>query len=165
MRDGRESVVLWRKGPFGSSDSFFHYPTCYQIHPQVHQFYVYVQSNPCDVLISTLPSLKPASFPNRDKIAQDCAVAAMANFLGTTIKIFTTYDTTPILHTFNPYTQTTLPCLTLLPYPYRQPYPFGPTATIYIYSSTRTSLSLLSLPTSYPYPQSLSKIHIFKANK
>ena len=55
-----------------------------------------------DIIVNTLPSLKPASFPNRDTFAQDYAVAAMATLLGIIIKIFTTHDTTPILHIFTP---------------------------------------------------------------
>ena len=56
-----------------------------------------------DIIVNTLLNLKPASFPNQDTFAQDYAIAAMATFLGTTIKIYTTHDTTPILHIFTPY--------------------------------------------------------------
>ena len=62
----------------------------------------YYQSD--NVLINTLPSLRPADYPFRDTYAQDFNIAAMATLLKTTIKVFTTLpDSTPILYTFYPY--------------------------------------------------------------
>ena len=57
------------------------------------------------VLHDTLPDLRPSDYPNRDIYAQDYAIAAMSTLLNTTINIFTTQhlDSSPILHTFDPY--------------------------------------------------------------
>ena len=116
-------------------------------------------NNTHDIIVNTLLSLKPTSFPNRDTFAQDYAIAAMATFLGTTIKIFTTHDTTPILHIFNAY-------------PNHTPLPFLPSKLppislwadrnhFQLCSLTQISLSLLSLITSYPFPRFPPKIQIF----
>ena len=57
-----------------------------------------------DILMDTLPKLRPAAYPNRDIYAQDYAIAAMATLINTTINVYTTdMDSSPILHTFEPY--------------------------------------------------------------
>ena len=54
--------------------------------------------------LSTLPSLCPIKFPNRDIYAQDYVISAMATLLHTTIHIYTyNIDHNPVKISFSPY--------------------------------------------------------------
>ena len=108
-----------------------------------------------DILIDTLPQLRPATYPNRDIFAQDYVIAAMATLVNTPINVYTTdIDSSPILHTFEPYPNH--------PSPYFLPHP-PPVISIWAPSNHFQLLLLdnLSLPslTTNLLPLPLAPLH------